>query len=467
VSVAIAAPHPAALAAARHAVRAGGGAVDAAVAAAVALTVVYPHQCSLGGDLVALVRRPSGQVDAVLSIGAAAASVSRVEAEGPHSVTVPGVVAGWSALGAARLPAALRYAAGLAEDGCSVSAGLARAIASREQAILADPGLRSLLTRDNRPLRAGALMRQPRLAQSLRSLAEDPRAFYSGAVGEALVTFLRRAGSQLSRADFAQHEAEITGPLAVEADGVRWYAAPPPSQGTTALAILAGTGDLIERSRRACAARDRLLGDPRGGPVDIPGLLRPGGEDGCAEAPPAAGDTVAITAVDDEGWVITLIQSVYQSFGAGLCDPATGIVLHNRASAFSQAAGHPARFGPGLRPPHTLCPLIGEGPGVLLAVGCQGGRAQAQILGQVAPALLGEDLAAVLARPRWAFGGRELGFATQTLLAEPGAPTTTSLPVHVTAGPHDDVGHVQAARWSAGHFTAAADPRADGQGAIL
>jgi gamma-glutamyltranspeptidase len=469
VSVAVAAPHPAALAAARHAVTAGGGAVDAAVAAAVALTVVYPHQCSLGGDLVALVRRPSGQVDAVLSIGAAAASVARVEAEGPHSVTVPGVVAGWSALGAARLPAALRYAAGLAEDGCPVSAGLARAIADREKAILADPGLRVLLTRDDRPLREGELMRQPRLAQSLRSLAENPRAFYSGPVGDALVAFLRRAGSRLSRSDFAGHEAEATGPLAVEADGVRWYAAPPPSQGATALAILAGTGagDLIERSRRACAARDRLLGDPRGGPVDLPGLLRPVGEGGCAEVPPAAGDTVAITAVDDGGWAITLIQSVYQSFGAGLCDPATGIVLHNRASAFSRSDGHPARFGPGLRPPHTLCPLIGDGPGMLLAVGCQGGRAQAQILGQVAPALLGEDLAAVLARPRWAFGGRELGFATETLLAEPGAPTTTSLPVHVTAGRHDDVGHVQAARWSAGRLTAAADPRADGQGAII
>jgi len=467
MSVAIAAPHPAAVAAARHAVQAGGGAVDAAVAAAVALTVVYPHQCSLGGDLAALVRYPSGRVDAVLSIGAAAASVAIVEAEGPHSVTVPGVVAGWSALGAARLPAALRYAAGLAEDGCAVSAGLDRAIASREKVIFADPGLRTLLTRDGMPLREGELMRQPRLAQSLRILAENPRAFYSGAVGDALVAFLRAAGSQLSRADFAGHEAEITRPLAVDVDGVRWHAAPPPSQGATALAILAGTGNQIERSRRACGARDRLLGDPRGGPVDIPGLLRPAGQHGCAEAPPAAGDTVAITAVDDEGWAITLIQSVYQSFGAGLCDPATGIVLHNRASAFSLADGHPARFGPGLRPPHTLCPLIADGPGVLLAVGCQGGRAQAQILGQVAPALLAEDPAAVLARPRWAFGGRELGFATETLLAEPGAPATTSLPVHVTAGPSDDVGHVQAARWSSGRFTAAADPRADGEGVIV
>jgi gamma-glutamyltranspeptidase len=469
VTVAVAAPHPAALAAARHAVQAGGGAVDAAVAAAVALAVVYPHQCSLGGDLVALVRRPSGQVDAVLSIGAAAGAVARVEAEGPHSVTVPGVVAGWSALGAARLPSALRYAAGLAADGCTVSAGLARAIAGREKTILADPGLRTLLTRDGRPLRAGELMRQPRLAQSLSSLSGNPRAFYSGAVGEELVAFLRRAGSSLSATDFAGHEAEITRPLTAEADGARWYAAPPPSQGATALAILAGTGagDLIERSHRACAARDRLLGDPRGGPVDLPGLLRPAGDDGCTATPPAAGDTVAITAVDDGGWAITLIQSVYQSFGAGLCDPATGIVLHNRASAFSRSDGHPASFGPGLRPPHTLCPLIADGPGVVLAVGCQGGRAQAQILGQVAPALLAGDLAAVLARPRWVFGGRELGFDAETLLAEPGAPTTASLPVHVTGGPQDDVGHVQAARSSSGRFTAAADPRADGQGVIL
>lgn len=156
----LAAPHPAALAAARRAAGRGGNAVDAALAAAAALTVVYPHQCSLGGDLIALVHAPGGSVRAVISVGAAAQAVDvealraadrRMPAQGPQTVTVPGVVAGWAALAETygtpgALGDALRDAAELAEDGATVSAGLARAIRERAPQIGADPGLTALLT---------------------------------------------------------------------------------------------------------------------------------------------------------------------------------------------------------------------------------------------------------------------------------------------------------------------------------
>ncbi|MGW3566769.1 gamma-glutamyltransferase [Streptomyces sp. NPDC000941] len=496
----LAAPHPAALAAARQAAERGGNAVDAALAAAVALTVVYPHQCSLGGDLVALVHSPDGTVRAVLSAGAAAHDVDvdalraadrRMPAQGPQTVTVPGAVAGWTMLAEAHgtqgaLAATLRDAAALAEEGATVSAGLARAVREQSARIAADPGLSALLTGPGgAPLNEGAPLPQPRLAAVLRALADDPSSFYRGAVAEALADGLRRAGSPLTAGDLAAHRAENVEALTLDVLGTRWWAAPPPSQGASLLAVLEAaaaaalpeprrTGLLAARCQDASAARDRLLGDPRGTEVDLDGLLQPAPLAGARPPKPPfrpAGDTVAVTAVDSSGLAVSLIQSVYQTFGSGICEPDTGIVLHNRGSAFSLLPGHPALIGPGLRPPHTLCPVLGRSAGLLLTAGCQGGRAQPQILAQTVPDLMdpAADPAAVLDRPRWVVGARDIGHATQTLLAEPGSvPAATpgfpsDVPVVVAPGRTDLAGHTQAVRLAAdGRLDGASDPRADG-----
>ncbi|WP_369227057.1 gamma-glutamyltransferase [Streptomyces sp. R39] len=584
-ALALAAPHPAALAAARQAAGRGGNAMDAALAAAAALTVVYPHQCSLGGDLIALVHAPDGGVRALLSVGAAAAGTdvealraadSRMPAQGPRTVTVPGVVAGWAALAEAygtpgALAAALRDAAALARSGATVSAGLARAVRDNGERITADPGLSALLTGpDGRPVTEGDPLPQPRLATVLDELADDPWSFYRGAVAEALAAGLRDLGSPLTAADLAAHRAEFAEPVAVEpsgtvpvndvpvadrADGrpsgvragesdplgngtkdtrpistgprsadaagdrptagnasrarpvsadamsveaagveytgvgtagIRWWAAPPPSQGAVLPALLSVAADgpgssaaestrlLAARCQDASAARDLLLGDPRGQRLDLDGLLDPAPLAGALPPRPPfrpSGDTVAVTAVDSFGLAVSLIQSVYQTFGSGLCDPGTGIVLHNRGSAFSLLPGHPGLLRPGARPPHTLCPVIGRSPALLLAAGCQGGRAQPQILAQTLPGLADPDAdpAAVLARPRWVTGARDIGFEEQTLLAEPGSvPAATpavspGLPVVVAPGLTDLAGHVQVARLTHdGRLDAASDPRADG-----
>ncbi|MFJ8602442.1 gamma-glutamyltransferase [Streptomyces shenzhenensis] len=499
--LALAAPHPAALDAARRAAGRGGNAVDAALAAAAALTVVYPHQCSLGGDLIALVHPPDGTVRAVLSAGAAAENVdvaalraadSRMPAQGPQTVTVPGVVAGWAALAAAygtpgALPAALRDAAGLAREGATVSAGLARAVRDSAPRIAADPGLSALLTGpDGRPVDTGDPLPQPRLAKVLDELADDPSSFYRGAVAEALAAGLRRLGSPLTAADLAAHRAEFAEPLRVDTADVRWWAAPPPSQGAVLPSLLTSAADtadlsapertrlLAARCQDASAARDRLLGDPHGQRLDLAGLLDPAPLAGALPPRPPfrpSGDTVAVTAVDSSGLAVSLIQSVYQTFGSGLCDPGTGIVLHNRGSAFSLVPGHPGVLRPGARPPHTLCPVIGSSGALLLAAGCQGGRAQPQILAQTLPALADPDAdpVAVLARPRWVIGARDIGFEEQTLLAEPGSvPASTAiappgLPVVVSDTPTDLAGHVQVVRLARdGRLDAASDPRADG-----
>ncbi|MFI7130735.1 gamma-glutamyltransferase [Nonomuraea sp. NPDC050153] len=500
--IAIAAPHRAGVAAAREVVAAGGGAVDAALAAAAALTVAYPHQCSAGGDLVALTRTADGEVRAVLSVGAAAQAIDvaalraaspRMPPGGPLTVTVPGVVAGWAALAnlGGRLPLdrILAPAVALARDGVALSDGLARAIRARLDVVRADPGLAGLLLGpDGDPLPTGATLRQPALAATLEAVAADWRSFYTGEVAKRLVAGLRKLGSPLRASDFAAHRAETCEPLRCEADGLTWWAAPPPSQGVSLLAVLTATDShpagrrgqtLLATARTAESRRDALLGDPRMGPIDVDGLLLRTERtvDHLPPGPKPAGDTVAITAVAADGSAVTLIQSVFQSFGSGLLEPSTGVVLHNRGSAFSLVPGHPGVARPGARPPHTLCPVLATGTENVVALGCQGGRAQPWILAQVAGDVAGAaDLSALLARPRWVIGSRDLGLDDPTLVLEPGAPdadalatTARDLGLALAELPalHDDAGHVQVARLGPGGLAAASDLRADGAALVI
>jgi gamma-glutamyltranspeptidase len=186
---------------------------------------------------------------------------------------------------------------------------------------------------------------------------------------------------------------------------------------------------------------------------------------------------VAVTAVDRDGWSVSLIQSVFHSFGAGLLEPDTGILLHNRGAAFvlltdpQEHASHAARLEPQLRPPHTLCPILAEAPGRRVAIGCQGGRSQPLILAQVARSAADPEteLEHTLSAPRWVIGARDLGFIAETVLAEPGAVVArdSDLDVVVTSGQDDRCGHVQVARVVGPKLEAAADPRADGRAAVI
>ncbi|MFJ4220088.1 gamma-glutamyltransferase [Curtobacterium luteum] len=503
--VAVAAPHPAAVDAAAAAVAAGGDAIDAALAAAAALTVVYPHQCSIGGDLIALVRRPGQPVTSVLSAGAAPAGIDaaglaehdRMPRQGAQTVTVPGVVAGWQVIdrlgGRLGLAAPLTHAAALAADGVPVSAGLARAIAARVDEIGADAGMTAVFGDGvGGLLGVGDTLVQPELARTLTELAADPGAMYRGRIPESIAARLRGLGGAHTAADFAAHEAERAEPRTTTAGGVRWWVAPPPTQGVVLLGILPDavaaaddrtthdrTTDLVDAVHRAALVRQAELGDPRGGPIDESAMLDPRGTGRVGALPRAGralGDTVAVTAAGSDGTVVTLIQSVYQLFGSGILDPGTGVVLHNRGSAFSTDPAHPAHVGPGLRPPHTLLPVIAESDELVLGLGCQGGSAQPWILAQVARDLLAPASAPdeVLGRPRFVVGARDLGHEVMTLVAEPGqddavaAADALGLPVARTTGPADEAGHVQVVRLHAdGHLDAASDPRADGCAAVL
>ncbi|WP_199220495.1 gamma-glutamyltransferase [Salinibacterium hongtaonis] len=500
-SVAIAAPHPAALDSAKAAVDAGGNAIDAALAAAAALTVVYPHQCSLGGDLIALVRRSDGQVTAVLSAGAAPAAVDverlskldRMPGQGPDTVTVPGVVAGWEAvasLGATlALAPAFERAAALAESGYTVSPGLNRAIQGRRDVLLADKGMVEVFGDGAGGLKGeGDHVVQPALARTLTELAGNPGAMYRGRIAESIAGTLTSLGGAMSADDFAAHRVEITDPVRAEIGGASWWVAPPPTQGVVLLGILPDALDsadtcnpeLVAAVNDALRARTANLGDPRGGDINVDAMLDPRGRaaEGSLPRPGRAlGDTVAIVAADTDGTVVTLIQSVYQWFGSGILDPGTGVVLHNRGSAFSTDPSHPAHIGPGLRPPHTLLPVIAQKDDLVIGLGCQGGSAQAWILSQVARELIdpSSDPAEALGRGRWVIGARDLGFDEATLIAEPGTEAAADAAAALGLGTarrdaqFDEAGHVQVARIRLSDSTldAASDPRADGRATVL
>jgi gamma-glutamyltranspeptidase/glutathione hydrolase len=496
VSRAVATPHVEATAAARRAYGEGGNALDAALAAAVALTVVYPHNCGVGGDLFALVRGPDGALTNVNASGPAARGVDvarlrathrRMPARGPDPITVPGVVAGWEALhrlGAA-LPwdAAFAAAIGLAEEGVPVARSLAAALAEED---LRDPGMRAVFA-------PGGPLRQPALARTLRELAAGGAdALYRGELGARLAAGLRRAGSPLDRDDLAVFAPELGAPASVRFRGLDVHTSPPNSSGVLLLQALAALehggsedpGRLATIFRLGDAQRERALGDPRVRPVDLEdwiGAERIAAVVRTASAPPvpaldATGDTVAVVASDGE-WTVSLIQSLFGSFGARVLEPETGILLHNRGRSFSLEPGHPAELGPGRRPPHTLMPVLAERDGRLAgALGTMGGRAHAQIHAQLLLRLTaGEPPQAAVDAPRWVVGTLDTRASRDAARVEAGVPddvrrslAAAGAVVTPVGERSEEVGHAQAV-WvlSDGTLAAGSDPRADGGAAVI
>jgi gamma-glutamyltranspeptidase/glutathione hydrolase len=391
VSYAVAAPHSAATHIADSTFRAGGNAIDAAIAASAALAVVYPHMCSLGGDLIGLLAAPDGSLRVINGSGAAPRAIasaasgwSRMPLDGPHSVTVPGAVAAWQTmhqLGAA-MPwdALIDPAARLAVGGIPVARSLAVAIAGDAARIAADPGMRDVFLPRGGPLPEGAALRQPALARSLGAIAGGgAAALYAGEVGRNIVACLRSLGSTISREDLSRHRTDVCEPIGLRTGELEVFTAPPNSQGLVLLQTLAAleelrpgdylgadAGLLGELFRLGAAERDRHLGDPRFTRVPVEHLLsreravalaaaaRESRGVGAAVAegspPTSSGDTIALVTADRAGYAVVVIQSVFGLFGAGIMDPASGIVCHNRGSFFSLNPGSPNVLEGGTRP---------------------------------------------------------------------------------------------------------------------
>ncbi|WP_055526466.1 gamma-glutamyltransferase family protein [Streptomyces graminilatus] len=451
---AVATPHAVASEVAAEVLRGGGNAVDAALAAAAMLTVVYPNQCSVGGDLLALVGTPDGEVHFVnasgrspraIDVAALTAAYDLMPVLGALPVTVPGAVAGWGTLaekwGTRPLASALAPAEAAAREGVAVAPGLAGDLARESGNLARDPGMLGVFFADGDTLAAGQTLRQPHLARSLAHLAaEGPAALYGGELGASLVKLLAGRGSAMTEEDLAGHTVELSRALAVEYDGVEYLSAGGNSQGLYFLQGLkaldvarAARGPLDPLGRDAgvvasvlawaAGDRDRHCADPEWADIPVEYLLSDAYAQHIAEHAmagsavellaqrKASGDTVAVVAADADGNWISLIQSVFHGFGAALLDPATGIVLHNRGASFSLDPASPNRLAGGKRPLHTLMPvLVREGGRLVGAHGAMGGRAQPQVHTHMALQLAaGSSPEHAVSVSRWVLGAMEAG----------------------------------------------------------
>jgi len=484
----------------------GGNALDAALAAAVSLTVTLPDNCSPGGDLFALVRKPHGEVVAINASGPAARATDpnavrerhglAMPTFGIESVTVPGVIAGWERiwrLGADRPWAeAFGDAIEQARSGVPVADSIAEALARFEERLRRDPGMASIYFPAGRPLASGQTMVQPQLATSLERLAEEgPSAFYEGPLGSSWLEAMRAQGSVLTAEDLAAFRAEEAEPVRATRGGQEVLTAPPNSQAPLLIKTLSLLGAdapdplsadaaprLAAAFQAAIDARARYLADPRAAEVPLELLTGPEGEagGGTEHRPGGTGDTVAVVAADSEGWAISLIQSIFDSFGSGFCDPRTGIIAHNRGSFFSLDPASPNVLAPGKRPAHTLSPaLVQRGGELEYVLGTMGGLGQTQILTHVLLQLRrGKSPAEAVGAPRWTVGSIETIGDAASVQAEEDVPAdavealrAAGWEVQRIPARSLDVGNAAAIRrGEAGELDAAADPRGSGRAVV-
>jgi oxamate amidohydrolase len=304
--------------------------------------------------------------------------------------------------------------------------------------------------------------------------------------------------------DLRGFEAEAGEPLRGRFGDLDVLTSPPNSSGVLlvqALAALdaagledplgAGAGVLAEILRLGGEDRDRLLGDPGGTATGPEAFLAPEHIDdvvgrarraAAGDRPPASvhrnrrptGDTVAVVAVDQQGGAVSLIQSLFHSFGSGILDPGTGVLLHNRGSFFTLAEGHPNALAPGRRPAHTLMPVMVERGGALRGVlGTMGGKVHAQILAQVLLRLrAGASPQEAVDAPRWIVGGMEMGELDDTIRLEDGVDAgaraaLSRARLRIVDEPRDSewLGHAQAI-WLDPVLRAGSDRRADGTAVV-
>jgi len=428
--------------------RAGGNAVDAALAAVAVQCVVEPAMTGIGGDCFALLAPASGGVVAINGSGRApaAATVERLAGEGlreigggsPHAVTVPGALRAWQLLaerfGTRPLGELLQPAIRLAAEGFPVTARVAfdwrRAVGTLERS----EGAKTFYLPGGRPPAEGRVMRFPVLARTLETIAEKGvGAFYEGELAVKMVATLRAAGGLHEEADFAAQTAEMVEPIHTLYRDVHVYECPPNGQGVVTLQILnllegfpLGSFELLgaerlhlfaEASKLAFRDRDALLADPAAVPVPVERLLdktyaarlreRIDPERVLGELPPPLlephKDTTYLAVVDRDLNAVSLINSLFESFGSGICCPETGVLFHNRGKSFRLDPAHPNAIGPGKRPMHTIIPAMAfKGGEAWLAFGVMGGHFQPMGQAQLLSAIVdhGLDPQAAVELPR-------------------------------------------------------------------
>jgi gamma-glutamyltranspeptidase/glutathione hydrolase len=499
---AVVSPHYLASAAGAATLADGGNAVDAVVAANLALGVVAPYFCGYGGDLFAIVW--DGALSGYLGSGKSpkGATGERVRARSPgdhmpifgaDTVTVPGAVAGWFELldrwGTREFGELARFAIRYAREGFEITRGGEIAIDQSK-----------LMYRDFEAwqhvygsLTLGSWLQQPQLARTIETLGADgPDAYYRGPIGEGIAEAVQAGGGDMTASDLAAHEGEWCDPLRVPYRDVEIAELPPPTQGVTALEALRILDGyelppdgperehvLIEVVKQAMADRDAWVTDPDHMPqpagvlldddwivdrrkqVDLTRASMPDPSE------PKPGDTAYLCAADSDGLLVSLIQSNFLHFGSGVHVPEWGINLNNRGFSFSLDGDRANVFAPSKRPMHTLIPAMALRDGSPnLVFGSMGGDAQVAVHVQLLAHIIdgGTDPSDAIGAPRWrvdvgSWGVRaEDRFDAETLAGL----RTRGHDVHETPPFDSGMGHAHAIWPGTAGYGATFDPRSEG-----
>jgi gamma-glutamyltranspeptidase/glutathione hydrolase len=454
----VATSHPLAAQAGLGVMARGGNAVDAAIAAAAAMAIVEPCSNGLGADAFALVwdgarlhgLNASGRAPAAWSpgyfhakYGAAAQTVPR---RGWDSVTVPGAVSGWVALSRrfGRLPFAdlLAPAIDIAERGYAVPVVVQQkwAAAAALAEVAGQPGFAEAFLPFGRAPGVGERFALPAAARSLRLIAQTQgEAFYHGEIARAIAAHAASNGGALTAADLAAHAPEWVEPITQPYRDVVLHELPPNGQGIAALMALgmlerfdlralgADSGAAahlqIEAIKLAFADLYRHVAEPAA--MAAAGVLAshlldadylaararridPRRAQSFAAGLPPRGGTIYLTVADDEGRMVSFIQSNYMGFGSGVVVPGYGVSLQNRGHSFTLAPAHPNTVGPSKRPFHTIIPAFVTRQGrPLMSFGVMGGHMQPQGHVQALVRMIDFDQSpqAACDAPRWRFDG--------------------------------------------------------------
>ena len=413
--------HPLSSQVAIDVLKAGGNAMDAAVAACAVQCVVEPGSTGIGGDCFCLYA-PEGSADLIAFNGSgkapATASVDwyrengyrEIERNTPHSVTVPGAVDAWATLiadhGRKPLGELLQPAIAYAGNGYPIASRVHSDFASAVPLLQKDETAARIFLPGGRPPAVGEMHRQPELAETLQKIADGGRdAFYNGEVMEDILTCLQSRGGLHTAEDFAAVKGDYVQPISTEFRGYRVHECPPNGQGVIALLLLnimseIQTGDQpinverihqeLEACRLAYTARNLYVGDPAFSDIPIDGLLSEAyarelrgkiDRDHAVEVQevglPTHEDTVYITVVDKDRNACSFINTLFAGFGSGLVAPRSGVVLQNRGCGFNLDPESPNRIEGGKRPLHTIIPgMVTKGDRAVMPFGVMGGQYQ-------------------------------------------------------------------------------------------
>ena len=432
----VATSHPRATLTGLDVLRAGGNAVDAALAASAVLCVVEPHMTGIGGDCFVLYSPKAGKPLALNGSGGAPMNAAvewyvergfaEIPVESVHAATVPGAVDAWFALheahGTKEMAELLAPAIRIAEAGWVVTPRPAFDFQFLAAKIAKDPHAARVFLREERMPRLGERIKMPALAATLRRIGrEGRRGFYEGPVAADIVRRCNELGGLHTLDDFAAQRAEWVEPISAPYRGYDVVECPPNGQGLAALMMLrtlegfdlsarCNEADRIhliaEATKAAYRARDAFFGDPRQTDIPVERFLSDAYAESVrrridptrASAPvrwdePEHKDTVYLAIVDRDRNSVSFINSLFHKFGCGVFAPESGVMLHSRGAMFRTIPGHPNAIAPGKRPLHTIIPgMLMKAGRAVMPFGVMGGNYQATGHASLISRLLDEGL---------------------------------------------------------------------------